>query len=80
MFDKLALPRRQFLRAAALGGAGAGFASIMPAWAQPVSPGLVRPVRQAPHVGSPFTLPTIRLRALFGERVLRSSITTAIPL
>ena len=31
MFDKLAFPRRQFLRAAALGGAGAGLTGIMPA-------------------------------------------------
>ena len=44
MFDKLALERRQFLRAAALGGAGAGLASAMPAWAQPTSAGLVRPL------------------------------------
>jgi len=42
MFDKLALERRQFLRAATLGGAGAGLAAALPAWAQPVSPGLVR--------------------------------------
>ena len=44
MFDKLALERRQFLRAAALGGAGAGFAAAMPAWAQPVSRGITRPL------------------------------------
>ena len=44
MLDKLALPRRQFLRAAALGGAGAGLASAMPAWAQQLSPGLARPL------------------------------------
>ena len=44
MFDKLALERRQFLRAVALGGAGAGLASAMPAWAQPNSAGLVRPL------------------------------------
>ncbi|MDQ3143287.1 MAG: copper resistance system multicopper oxidase [Pseudomonadota bacterium] len=44
MFEKLALPRRQFLRAAGLGGAGAGLAGVMPAWAQPVSGGLVRPL------------------------------------
>ncbi|MES2147315.1 MAG: copper resistance system multicopper oxidase [Pseudomonadota bacterium] len=44
MFDKLALPRRQFLRAAALGGAGAGLARAMPAWAKTLSPGLARPV------------------------------------
>ncbi|MEO5809869.1 MAG: copper resistance system multicopper oxidase, partial [Sphingomicrobium sp.] len=44
MPNPLALQRRDFLRAAALGGAGAGFAGIMPAWAQPVSSGLVRPL------------------------------------
>ena len=44
MFDKLALERRQFLRAAALGGMGAGLAGVMPAWAQPVSAGLARPL------------------------------------
>ena len=44
MFEKLALERRQFLRAAALGGMGAGLAGVMPAWAQPVSAGLARPL------------------------------------
>ena len=40
MFNNLALKRRDFLRAAALGGAGAGLAGVMPAWAQSLSPGL----------------------------------------
>ncbi len=44
MFDKLALPRRQFLRAAAFGGAGASLAGVMPAWAQHLSTGLARPL------------------------------------
>ena len=44
MLDKLALQRRDFLRAAAFGGAGAGLAGITPAWAQRLSPGLVRPL------------------------------------
>ncbi len=44
MYHSLALKRRDFLRAAALGGAGAGLAGIMPAWAQPLSAGLVRPL------------------------------------
>jgi CopA family copper-resistance protein len=39
MFDKLALKRREFLRAAALGGAGAAVFQIMPAWAQPITSG-----------------------------------------
>jgi len=42
MFDKVALQRRSFLRAAALGGAGAGLAGAMPGWAQTLSPGLAR--------------------------------------
>ena len=44
MFDNLTLERRQFLRAAAIGGAGAGLANALPGWAQPVSTGLVRPL------------------------------------
>ena len=44
MFNELSVGRRQFLRAAALGGASAGLAGIMPAWAQPTSAGLVRPL------------------------------------
>jgi len=41
MLEKLALERRQFLRAAALGGAGLGLAGAMPAWARTASHGLV---------------------------------------
>ncbi len=44
MFDKLAIQRRDFLRAAVLTSAGAGLAGLSPAWAQRVSPGLVRPL------------------------------------
>ena len=44
MFDKLAIPRRDFLRDAARGGIGAGLAGITPAWAQLLSPGLARPL------------------------------------
>ena len=62
MFDKLALPRRQFLRAAALGGAGAGFASIMPAWAQPVSPGLVRPLPTVSGTNIALTIGKVAVR------------------
>jgi CopA family copper-resistance protein len=40
MTNTLALPRRSFLRVAALGGAGLGFSSLFPAWAQTGSPGL----------------------------------------
>ncbi|MFL6735079.1 MAG: copper resistance system multicopper oxidase [Sphingomicrobium sp.] len=45
MLEQVALERRGFLRAAAMGGAGAAFASAMPSWAQPVSSGIVRPLR-----------------------------------
>ena len=41
MLNKFALQRRDFLRVAALSGAGASLAGVMPAWAQAVSPGLV---------------------------------------
>ena len=44
MFNELSVGRRQFLRAAALGGASAGLAGVMPAWAQPTSAGLIRPL------------------------------------
>ena len=40
MFKTRALMRRDFLRAAALSGAGVGLAGVMPAWAQSLSPGL----------------------------------------
>jgi len=39
-----ALKRREFLRAAALGGAGASLSGIFPVWAKAVSPGLVQPI------------------------------------
>jgi len=39
MIEPFALERRQFLRAAALGGAAAGLAGIVPAWAQTTSHG-----------------------------------------
>src|SRR3546814_4212139 len=38
------LDRRALLRGAAIGGAGLGFASWFPAWAQPVSAGIARPL------------------------------------
>lgn len=41
MLYKDAVKRRDLLRAAALGGAGLGLSRIYPAWAQPLSPGLV---------------------------------------
>ncbi|WP_423140838.1 copper resistance system multicopper oxidase [Parablastomonas sp. CN1-191] len=44
MTNSLALQRRAFLRAAAVGGAGAAALSALPAWAQPVSAGIVRPL------------------------------------
>ncbi|AGH50676.1 putative multicopper oxidase [Sphingomonas sp. MM-1] len=44
MFESLTLERRAFLRAAAICGGGAGLASAMPSWAQPVSAGIARPL------------------------------------
>ena len=62
MLDKLALPRRQFLRAAAFGGAGAGLARIMPAWAQPVSAGLVRPLPMVSGTDIALTIGKVAVR------------------
>jgi CopA family copper-resistance protein len=44
MIRQPAIARRDFLRGAALGGGGVIAASALPAWAQPVSAGVVRPL------------------------------------
>ena len=44
MLDSLTLERRGFLRAAGLAGLGVAAGKVMPAWAQPVSAGIVRPL------------------------------------
>ena len=44
MLDDLLLERRSFLRAAGLATAGVAIGGAMPAWAQPLSSGLVRPL------------------------------------
>ena len=44
MFEQLEFGRHEFLRAAATGGTGAMVASALPAWAQPVSAGITRPL------------------------------------
>ena len=46
--NELVLGRRALLRAVAMSGAGFGLAQALPAWAQPLSKGLVRPL---PTVG-----------------------------
>ena len=62
MLDKLALERRQFLRAAALGGAGAGLVGVMPAWAQPTSAGLVRPLATLSGTDIALSIGTVAVR------------------
>ena len=62
MLHELALERRQFLRAAALGGAGAGLASAMPAWAQPTSAGLVRPLPTVSGTDIALTIGKVAVR------------------
>ena len=44
MLDSVTVERRGFLRAADLVGLGAIAGKTMPAWAQPVSSGIVRPL------------------------------------
>ncbi|MEO6113721.1 MAG: copper resistance system multicopper oxidase [Sphingomicrobium sp.] len=62
MLETLALQRRQFLRAAALGGAGAGLAGVMPAWAQPLSPGLARPLPTVSGTDIALTIGKVAVR------------------
>nr|WP_314441954.1 copper resistance system multicopper oxidase [uncultured Sphingomonas sp.] len=62
MFNKLALERRKFLRAAALGGAGVGFASAMPAWAQSVSRGIARPLPTVSGTDIALTIGQVAVR------------------
>ena len=71
MFDKLAIQRREFLRAAALGGAGATFVGIMPAWAQPVSSGLAPslPTLSGPDVALTIGQVAVRVDGKVGRAV-----------
>ena len=62
MSDKFVLERREFLRAAALTGAGAGLAVGIPAWAQPVSPGLVRPLPTVSGTDIALTIGRVTVR------------------
>jgi len=71
MVDKLAIHRREFLRAAALGGAGATFAGIMPAWAQSVSSGLAPslPTLNGPDVALTIGQVAVRVDGKVGRAV-----------
>ena len=62
MLDNLALPRRQFLRAAALCGAGVGLAGAMPVWAQQLSPGLARPLPAVSGTDIALTIGKVAVR------------------
>ncbi|HXG99580.1 MAG TPA: copper resistance system multicopper oxidase [Sphingomicrobium sp.] len=60
MLDELALQRRDFLRTAALGGAG--LAAAMPAWAQTLSPGLARPLPTVSGTDIALTIGKVAVR------------------
>ena len=60
--DKHALERRRFLRAAALGGAGAGLAVSLPGWAQSVSSGLFRPLPTVSGADIALTIGKVAVR------------------
>jgi CopA family copper-resistance protein len=62
MFDKLALQRRDFLRAAAVGGAGAGLSGLSPAWAQRLSAGIVRPLPTVSGTDIALTIGKVAVR------------------
>ena len=56
------MPRRQFLRAAAFSGAGAGLAGALPAWAQPASAGLARPLATVSGTDIGLTIGKVAVR------------------
>ncbi len=60
MLDQVALQRRDFLRTAALGGAG--LAGAMPAWAQTLSPGLARPLPTVSGTDIALTIGKVSVR------------------
>jgi len=60
MLGKLALQRRDFLRTAALGGAG--LAGALPAWAQTLSPGLARPLPTVSGTDIALTIGKVSVR------------------
>jgi len=60
MFDTPALQRRDFLRTAALGGAG--LASATPLWARTLSPGLVRPLATVSGTDIALTIGKVAVR------------------
>ncbi|MBA3526707.1 MAG: copper resistance system multicopper oxidase, partial [Sphingomonas sp.] len=62
MSDKLALGRRDFLRAAGLGSAGAALAGVTPAWAQQLSPGLLRPLPTVSGTDIALTIGKVAVR------------------
>jgi CopA family copper-resistance protein len=78
MSDKLLLERRDFLRAAALTGAGAGLVTALPAWAQPVSGGLVRPLPTVSGTDIALTIGEITLR-VDGKSVRGVGVNGTVP-
>ena len=56
------MKRRDLLRAATLGGAGLGFSSLFPAWAQPLSGGIARPLAEVGGADIALTIGAIAAR------------------
>ena len=78
MSDKLVLERRDFLRAAGLTGAGAGLVTALPAWAQPVSGGLVRPLPTVSGTDIALTIGEVALR-VEGKSVRGVGVNGTVP-
>lgn len=78
MSDKLVIERRDFLRAAALTGAGAGLITALPAWAQLVSGGLVRPLPTVSGTDLALTIGEVTLR-VDGKSVRGVGVNGTVP-
>ncbi len=78
MSDKLVLERRDFLRVAALTGAGAGLLTALPAWARPVSGGLVRPLPTVSGSDIALTIGEVTLR-VDGKSVRGVGVNGTVP-
>ena len=78
MSDKLVLERRDFLRAAAITGGGAGLVTALPAWAQPVSGGLVRSLPTVSGTDIALTIGEVNLR-VDGKSVRGVGVNGTVP-
>ncbi|MEO7635514.1 MAG: copper resistance system multicopper oxidase [Sphingomicrobium sp.] len=78
MSDKPLFGRRDVLRAAALGSVGAAFANALPAWAQRVSAGIVRPLPTLAGPDIALTIGTVAMR-IDGKEARKIGVNGTVP-